>query len=134
MVVGFCGDRVDQLAGETDADALDVRREAAEKAVVVAAAPAEARTFRGEGDAGDENEGRAGGVGGRTFFRVGLGDAEGARFQLRWGFHGMKHQVVTHDAGEEDGFRPAPVEGAQIGLAGQDGKGGDSLRRLPVGQ
>ena len=74
--MGFLGDRVDQLAGETDADALDVRREDAEKAVVVAASAAEARTLRGEGDAGDKNKGRAGGVGGRAFFRVGLEDTE----------------------------------------------------------
>ena len=122
------------MAGETDADAYELRREGAEEVVVVPAAAAEARASSGKGESGNEDNFRIGGVDGRTIARVGFEDAERARFQLRRSLHGVEHQVVSHDAGEEDGFRSAPIEGAQIGFAGQRGKGGDSLRRLPVGQ
>jgi len=132
--VGLLKNRIDQLAGETDADACELGREGAEEAVVVPAAAAEARASGGKGESGNEDNFRTGGVDGWTFGRVGFEEAERARFQLRKGLHSVEHQVVSHDAGEEDGFRPAPIERAQIGFAGQRGKGGDSLCRLPVGQ
>ena len=97
-------------------------------------AAAEARASGGKGESGNEDNFRTGGVDGRTIGRVGFKEAERAKFQLRRGLHSVEYQVVSHDTGEEDGFRPAPIERAQIGFAGQRGKGGDSLRRLPVGQ
>jgi L-ascorbate metabolism protein UlaG (beta-lactamase superfamily) len=130
--VGFLGNRGDHLNGEAYADAHNGFGQGGEKTVVVAASASEAVPIRREGEAGDENEARGGRIGDGALRRIWFENSERARFELRGVFYTMEDQVFSIDAGEEDGFRSAPVQRMQIGLAGQCGEGGDDPCVLPA--
>jgi len=130
--VGFLRNCGDHLNGEAYADTHNGSGQGGEKTVVVAAAASEAVPIRGEGEAGDENQAGGGGIGDGALCRIGFENSESAQFELRGVFHMMEDQVFSIDAGEEDGFRSAPVQRMQIGFAGQRGEGGDNLCVLPA--
>jgi L-ascorbate metabolism protein UlaG (beta-lactamase superfamily) len=132
--VGFARDRIDDLAGEANADAEKGGRQGGEKPVVIAASASEAVSVRGESEARNEDDAGGGGIGLRASGGVGFGHTEGAGFQLCGMFDGMEDEVFAGHAREENPAVRQPVEGVKVGFSRERGVGGYDLCRLPAGE
>ena len=130
--MGFLRDRIDELAVEANTDAQNGFGQGGKEAVVITASASQAVAVGGEGKSGDEDDVRGGGIGGRAMRWIGFVNSEGTGLQLCRVLYSVEDHVFSIDAGQEDGFRMAPVEGVQIGFSGQCGEGGDDPCFLPA--
>lgn len=106
FVVGFVGDGVEDLAGETDADSENGCRQTGECPVVEASASAETGAVRGEREAGDKNDVGIRRVRGRAFVRIGFKDTEWSRDELICGIDAVEHETISlHPRKQESAVR-----------------------------